>query len=49
MYPKVKRRRSEEKMGNRIRGLAILRMVDLGRSWDFVGQNEFCEKGDGDR
>ena len=36
MYQKVKRRRSEEKMGNRVRGLAISRMVDLGRSWDFV-------------
>ena len=36
MYPKVKRRRSEEKMENRVRGLAIPRMVDLGRSWNFV-------------
>ena len=48
MYPKVKRRRSEEKMGNRVRGLAISRMVDLGRSWNFAGQKEFCERG-GDR
>lgn len=36
MYPKVKRRRNEEKMGNRVRGLAILGMDDLGRSWNFV-------------
>jgi len=49
MYQKVKRRRSEEKMGNRIRRLAISRRVDLERSWDFVGQKEFCERGDGDR
>jgi len=36
MCPKVNRRRSEEKMGNRVRGLAISRRADLGRSWDFV-------------
>ena len=49
MCPKVKkRRRSEEKMVNRVRGLTILRMVDLGRSWNNVGQKEFCERG-GDR
>jgi len=40
MYQKVKRRRSEEKMGNRVRGLAILGMVDLGRSWNFVRKGE---------
>ena len=48
MYQKVKRRRSEEKMGNRVRGLAISGMVALGRSWNFAGQKEFCERG-GDR
>lgn len=47
MYPKVKRRRNEEKMGNRVRGLAILRMDDLERSWNFAGQKEFCERGGG--
>jgi hypothetical protein len=36
MYQKVKRRRSEEKMGNMVRGLAISRMVDLGRLWNIV-------------
>ena len=36
MYQKVKRRRSEEKMGNIVRGLAISGMVALECSWDFV-------------
>ena len=49
MYQKVKRRRSEEKMGNRVRRLTILGMVDLERSWNFAGQKAFCERGDGDR
>lgn len=40
VYHKVKRRRSEEKMGNRVRGLAISEMVDLGRSWNFVRKGE---------
>ena len=48
MYQKVKRRRSEEKMVNRVGGLAISGMVDLGRLWNIVGQKEFCERG-GDR
>jgi hypothetical protein len=48
MYQKVKRRRrSEEKMGNRIRGLAISGMVDFGRLWNIAGQKEFCERGGG--
>lgn len=49
MYQKVKRRRSEEKMGNFFRALLILGIVDLGRLWNFAGQREFCERGDGDR
>jgi hypothetical protein len=47
MYQKVKKRRSEEKMGTRVRRLAILRMVDLGRLWNIAGQKEFCERGGG--
>jgi hypothetical protein len=47
MYQKVKRRRrSEEKMGNRVRRLAILGMADLGRSWDFVRNGEVFGGGD---
>jgi hypothetical protein len=45
MYPKLKRR-SEEKMGNRVRGLAILGMGNLGRLGDFVRKREVDWRGD---